>query len=109
MNSEPQPQGLFAAISPEEAVRRVALARNAVVGEVQKVVVGHEDLIELALIALLAKGHCLLVGVPGAARSLTLSTLARVLHLRFSHVLNTTRCSNYNMRYVIFHFFYIYF
>ncbi len=86
MNSEPQPQGLFAAISPEEAVRRVALARNAVVGEVQKVVVGHEDLIELALIALLAKGHCLLVGVPGAARSLTLSTLARVLHLRFSHV-----------------------
>ncbi|MBP85141.1 MAG: hypothetical protein CMJ64_00220 [Planctomycetaceae bacterium] len=55
MSSAPQPQGLFAAISPEEAVRRVTLAHNAIVGEVQKVVVGHEDLIEFVLIAMLPR------------------------------------------------------
>ena len=39
-------------MTPDEAARRVAMARNAVVSEVQKVIVGHEDLIEFLLIAL---------------------------------------------------------
>ena len=86
MTNAKEPPGLFASISPDEAVRRVALARNAIVGEMQKVVVGQEALIEQMLIALFARGHCLLTGMPGAARSLTVSTLAQILHQKHSHL-----------------------
>lgn len=74
-------------MTPEEAARRVAMARNAVVSEVQKVIVGHEDLIEFLLIALFSRGHVLIGGRSGSARTRLMSTLANALNLKFRHFL----------------------
>ncbi|MFO7901148.1 MAG: MoxR family ATPase [Pirellulaceae bacterium] len=70
----------------EEAVRRVADAQSALVTEVHRVIVGQDEMIEQMLISLFAGGHCLTIGVPGLAKTLTVSTLARVLHLKFSRI-----------------------
>ena len=64
-----------AQITPEEAVRRVAQAREALVGEVHKVIIGQDEMIEQMLICVFARGHCLTIGVPGLAKTLTVSTL----------------------------------
>jgi len=54
--------------------------------EVAKVVVGQEHTVEAAILALLARGHCLLVGVPGLAKTLLVNALARCLALAFSRI-----------------------
>jgi MoxR-like ATPase len=76
-----------AVLTPDDAARRVALARDATVGEVQKVIVGHEDLIEFLLIALFSRGHVLIGGRSGSARTQLLSTFAKTLNLKFRHFL----------------------
>src|SRR5438132_14210697 len=68
------------------AIAEVAQQRQAILQEVKKVIVGQDRVIEELLIALLARGHCLLVGVPGLAKTLLISTLANVLHLRFNRI-----------------------
>jgi MoxR-like ATPase len=50
------------------------------------VIIGQDEMIEQMLIALFAHGHCLTIGVPGLAKTLTVSTLARALHLKFSRI-----------------------
>lgn len=57
-----------------------------VFGEVARVVVGQEYMVNRLLIGLFTNGHILLEGVPGLAKTLTVSTLARVLHLDFSRI-----------------------
>lgn len=57
-----------------------------VLNEVGKVVVGQEYMVNRLLIGLFTNGHILLEGVPGLAKTLTVSTLARVLHLDFSRI-----------------------
>ncbi|HEU5291487.1 MAG TPA: MoxR family ATPase [Cyclobacteriaceae bacterium] len=57
-----------------------------VFGEVSRVVVGQEDMVNRLLIGLFTNGHILLEGVPGLAKTLTVSTLAQVLHLDFSRI-----------------------
>ncbi len=69
-----------------EAVEEVARHREAILGEVKKVIVGQDHVIEELLIALLARGHCLLVGVPGLAKTLLISTLSDVLELNFNRI-----------------------
>lgn len=69
-----------------EAVRRVARARDILVGEVHHVIIGQDEMIEQMLIAMFARGHCLTIGVPGLAKTLTVSTLARALNLNFSRI-----------------------
>ncbi len=54
--------------------------------EIAKVIVGQNEIIEQLLISLLAKGHCLLVGVPGLAKTLLIKTLAEVIDLKFSRI-----------------------
>jgi len=69
-----------------KAVERIAQVREAIVGELRKVIVGQAQVIEQLLIALLARGHCLLIGVPGLAKTLLVSTLAKVLDLSFKRI-----------------------
>lgn len=69
-----------------EYVERLNQARQKILGEIKKVIVGQERVIEELLIALLSDGHCLLVGVPGLAKTLLVSTVARILDLRFSRI-----------------------
>ena len=71
-------------MSPEEAVRRIAQAREVLVREVHKVIIGQDEMIEQMLICIFARGHCLTIGVPGLAKTLTVSTLAQALHLKFT-------------------------
>src|SRR6266700_1136055 len=54
--------------------------------EMAKVIIGHEEVISAALYALFARGHCLLVGVPGLAKTLLVHALARSLELTFSRI-----------------------
>jgi MoxR-like ATPase len=68
------------------AVSRAAAAREAVTAEVHHRIVGQDAVIELMLVGLVSRGHCLLVGVPGLAKTLLVQTLAEVLELRFSRI-----------------------
>jgi MoxR-like ATPase len=54
--------------------------------ELRKVIVGQDDVIEQTLLALLAGGNCLLVGVPGLAKTLLIHTIAQALDLKFSRI-----------------------
>ncbi len=67
-------------------IQEVQEAHETIVQEVSKVIVGQRQVINELLIALLARGHCLLVGVPGLAKTLLISTVARVLQLKFSRI-----------------------
>ena len=68
------------------AVEALARARNAIVEQIEKRIVGQQEVIEHLLIALFSRGHCLFVGVPGLAKTLLISTLAEVLNLTFNRV-----------------------
>ena len=54
--------------------------------ELQKVIVGQDDVIEQIFAAIFTRGHCLLVGVPGLAKTLMVSTLAQILDIRFKRI-----------------------
>jgi MoxR-like ATPase len=69
-----------------KAVEDLNKAREKILGQVKKVIVGQDRVIEEMLIALLSDGHCLLVGVPGLAKTLLISTISRVLDLSFSRI-----------------------
>ncbi|AKF83820.1 AAA family ATPase [Myxococcus fulvus] len=68
------------------AVEELAQARNAIVGQIEKRVVGQREVVEHLLISLFSRGHCLFVGVPGLAKTLLISTLADVLNLSFNRI-----------------------
>ncbi len=61
-------------------------AKERVTSELRKVIIDQEKVIEELLIALFANGHCLVVGVPGLAKTLLVSSLARVLDLKFTRI-----------------------
>jgi MoxR-like ATPase len=69
-----------------QAVEQLAKARDKMLKEIHKIIIGQDKVIDELLISLLARGHCLLVGVPGLAKTLLISTLARVLDLKFSRI-----------------------
>ncbi|MEN6451325.1 MAG: MoxR family ATPase [Thermoguttaceae bacterium] len=73
-------------MTPEEAVRRASQARDALVAEVHKVIIGQDEMIEQMLVCLFARGHCLTIGVPGLAKTLCVSTLAQALRLKFTRI-----------------------
>ncbi len=68
------------------AVARVKEAYNQIRTELAKVIVGQDDVIEELLVTLFARGHCLLVGVPGLAKTLLINSLSRVLSLSFKRI-----------------------
>ncbi|NNE08601.1 MAG: MoxR family ATPase [Gemmatimonadetes bacterium] len=69
-----------------QAVKKLQEARERIITEVRKVIVGQTEIIDGLLTALLANGHCLLVGVPGLAKTLLISTIADVLDLKFGRI-----------------------
>ncbi len=70
-----------------EAIVKKQLAKlNDVKKEIAKVIVGQESVVNELMISLLAGGHCLLEGVPGLAKTLLVSTLAKTLDLQFNRV-----------------------
>ena len=69
-----------------ELAQELLNAKKNVVTEIQKVIIGQDEVIEDLLVALFSKGHCLFVGVPGLAKTLLVSTLSKVLNLEFSRI-----------------------
>jgi MoxR-like ATPase len=69
-----------------QAVEYLHTSYEQIRKEIGKVIIGQDKVVEQLLISLLSSGHCLLVGVPGLAKTLLISTLARVLNLKFSRI-----------------------
>ena len=69
-----------------EAVREETLLVQAAVNEMKKVIVGQKPLLERMMVALLCRGHLLVEGVPGLAKTLAVKTLGQVLDLQFSRI-----------------------
>ena len=68
------------------AVENLSTAYNQIKQEIAKVIIGQDRVIEQLLISLLSSGHCLLVGVPGLAKTLLISTLAQAMNLKFNRI-----------------------
>jgi MoxR-like ATPase len=68
------------------AVEEIAQARQDILQQVERRIIGQKAVIDQLLQALFARGHCLFVGVPGLAKTLLISTLAEVLNLSFNRV-----------------------
>src|SRR6187431_2076145 len=74
---------------PDDDIQQVQALNDAfrrITAELGKVIVGQQRVIEELLISLFARGHCLLVGVPGLAKTLMIRTLADSLSLNFSRI-----------------------
>ena len=69
-----------------QLLARLGEVRSNIESEINKRIVGQKEIIEKLLITLLTDGHALLVGVPGLAKTLLVSTLAEALHLKFSRI-----------------------
>lgn len=67
-------------------VREINEKFNTVKAEIGKVIVGQTDIVEQLLISLLSRGHCLLVGVPGLAKTLLIKTVAEATDLKFGRI-----------------------
>ncbi len=75
-----------AILEANERVRAVAERFSEIIGEVRRVIVGQAALLDRLLVALLADGHIVLEGVPGLAKTLSISTLAQVMQAEFSRI-----------------------
>lgn len=69
-----------------ELVQKLNKKIAEVKSEIAKIIVGQDEIIDQLIIALMSKGHCLLVGVPGLAKTLLIKTLAEVMDLKFSRI-----------------------
>jgi len=72
--------------SDMEAIRKLREGYDGLRKQMGRVIVGQDEVIEELLIALFSRGHCILEGVPGLAKTLMISTLAKCLSLAFSRI-----------------------
>src|SRR5215212_3836103 len=73
--------------APEvQAVKEIAAAYERMADQIGKIIVGQHEVVEQMIMALFSRGHCLLVGVPGLAKTLLVSTVARIMHLSFKRI-----------------------
>ena len=69
-----------------KALERLRVAHDTMRGELGKIIVGQTEVVDQLLMAIFSRGHCLLVGVPGLAKTLLVSTLSRILSLDFKRI-----------------------
>jgi MoxR-like ATPase len=69
-----------------ESIQELTRIFKIIKDEIAKVIVGQDQVIEQLLISLFARGHCLLIGVPGLAKTLLIKTLGEILDLHFSRI-----------------------
>jgi MoxR-like ATPase len=72
--------------SDVEAIDAFANKYSILKNEIGKVIVGQDDVIKNVIISIFSKGHCLLIGVPGLAKTLLVNTISRVLGLKYSRI-----------------------
>ncbi len=83
---DPEPRADGAATDDLEAVQALSAAYAKMTDQIGRAIVGQQAVIEQVLVAVFCRGHGLLVGVPGLAKTLLVSTLAQVLHLGFRRI-----------------------
>src|ERR1700744_4071047 len=81
-----QPEGTNLAAEELAAIEKLQKGYHAMRAELGKVIVGQETVIEELLISMFCRGHALLVGVPGLAKTLLISTLSKTLGLSFNRI-----------------------
>ena len=69
-----------------QAIEKLMDARDLISEQLKKIIIGQEEVIDQMLMAFFAGGHCLLEGVPGLAKTLTIKTLAQILNLQFKRI-----------------------
>lgn len=84
--SNPQTSGESQSFGNRLPIEKLAEGIEKVRNEIKKTIVGQDELLELMLVALLAKGHVLLEGVPGIAKTLTSKLFAQAIHTGFSRI-----------------------
>ena len=72
--------------SDTEAIKALVEKNNLLKKEISKVIVGQNDVVESVIISILSNGHCLLIGVPGLAKTLLVNTIAKVLGLNYNRI-----------------------
>ena len=70
----------------EKIIEQFAKSREIMLRELHKVIVGQEDVLDQIFTCIISRGHCLLVGVPGLAKTLIVSSLARITELTFKRI-----------------------
>lgn len=73
-------------ISDKELLQKLSATIKDVKSEIGKVIIGQHTIVEQLIIALFARGHVLLIGVPGLAKTLLIRTLSRAMDLKFSRI-----------------------
>ncbi|HIK92008.1 MAG TPA: AAA family ATPase [Planctomycetes bacterium] len=87
--SEPELETVVADLTPErerELVAQFRGLREKINGELSKVIIGQQDVIEQLLISLLSGGHCLITGAPGLAKTLLVDSIAQLFDLKFNRI-----------------------
>ena len=72
--------------SDKEALDALRGKHAELTAEIRKVIVGQEEVVEQVLVSVFSGGHCLLVGVPGLAKTLLVNTIAQALGLSFNRI-----------------------
>src|SRR5947209_574934 len=73
-------------INDEQLLDKLSSARESLLGEIRKAVIGQDDIVEQVLISLFVGGHSIITGVPGLAKTLLVRTIANVLDLSFKRI-----------------------
>lgn len=73
-------------MSDKEAIDRLVVHYQELKTEIHKVIIGQEEVVDQVLIAIFSRAHCLLVGVPGLAKTLLVNTIAETLGLSFNRI-----------------------
>lgn len=76
----------FSEMNDVEAVKNLTSKYSDMRAEIAKVIIGQDDVIEELLISIFSRGHCLLIGVPGLAKTLLVNTIAKTLGLSFNRI-----------------------
>ena len=86
IEAAPSPHRTAAPALDPEKIQQICRARNQIYGEIAKIIIGQQDVVEQVLTAMLCRSHCLVVGVPGLAKTLMVRTTAQVLQLQFKRI-----------------------
>jgi len=73
-------------IRDEELLDKLVTARERILGEIRKTIIGQDEVVEQVLISLFVGGHSIITGVPGLAKTLLVRTIANVLDLSFKRI-----------------------
>ena len=86
MSATAEPQVALSSADDIALADKLRAGHQQIISELRKLIIGQDDVIEQVLVSLFAGGNCLIIGVPGLAKTLLVHTIARVLDLKYSRI-----------------------